>query len=162
MAEQLYQVLDRFAVEPFGHELPGLSYCRVLHRLRVGHLVNAALLRQAPAVHPVAHIKGAVRADRAIGGQDLPYELVVVGHLEAGPLRFDPEGEDSAVARPTAEIREEEVALVAVGEADARVRREAGWAVRKVLERRQQVSSLSFWAPELFVIPRPAVALLDR
>src|SRR5262249_54249416 len=122
----------------------------------IGHLVDAALAGQTPALDPVAQVEAAVWAEIAIRGEDRPDEIVTVGQLEGGALGLEGEGVDAAAAAGAAKIAQEEVALVLLRQqADAWVMRESARPVGDVRQRRHEIGRLCvvLRVPEFLAIP---------
>ena len=121
-----------------------------------------------PAVRPVADVHPAVPAEVDVGGKHFLHELVRIGHLVAGALGLDGEGEDLAVLVATEEVAEEEVVLVSVRKSEARIEGHACGAVGEVLDgwqvprRAHGVGGVPL-PPAALLVPRSAlVAAFER
>jgi hypothetical protein len=115
-----------------------LQHDRARRRLGVEDADDAPFLLLVEVAHPVGDVRAAVDAELDVGRHEPLDELVAIDQLEAGALGLHRERPHGAV-RAGAEVGEEEVVLVALGQARAGVVRAAAGAAGDVRDRRDHV-----------------------
>src|SRR5262245_62889784 len=108
-------------LHPFGNQLLGFEHDLALVQGGVVYAIDSALASLLPTLHPIGNIQTTVHAELAVGSQDAPDESFVIDHLEARAARPERERMHATVGAAAAEIHEEEVTLIFVRQAGARV-----------------------------------------
>ena len=158
----------RLLGETVAHQVLRGADVHVLHLRRIPQREDLPGVVAVPAVRPVADVHLAVPAEVDVGGKHFLHELVRIGHLVAGALGLDGEGEDLAVLVAAQEVAQEEVVLVTVRKAEARIEGHARGTVGKVLDggqvpRRTHGVRVVPLPPAALLVPRSAlVAAFER
>ena len=103
---------------------PWRCQCRPIARQKRGHVVitrrlrlggrktpDAALALAVPALHPVAHPDGTVRAKLDISREHVLERLLLIEGLEARPLRPQPKAPHRTTGRAATKIGQEEASV---------------------------------------------------
>jgi hypothetical protein len=158
MGQQSGQLSERPLGKALGQQLLDFENVCGLGLFRIANLENAALACLRPAGDPVAEIKATVRGEIAVGGEHVGEELFCLAiDFERRPARFDLEGEYRAAVGVAAEIAQEEVLFVALGNlTDAGIVSEPGRSRGDVGAGRDDACRLlgEWHSPDFLGVPR--------